>query len=419
MRRFLCCLAALCLLLMPICTAQEEEKNALELQRSVSHESVSQGESVTLVYRVENTGNAELQNVEITDAVYGKIASLESLAAGEYRTFQVRLVIAQKCSSVPSVTWRCDGKDYYQTLDAVDILPVENRLKIALTADRDRAAKGDIVTLTVYLRNDGDTTLRDISLQDAALGDLGTLPMEIAPGETVSREFKSRATQAAKHCIRATALAFSGDVVTAQSNEVEIALTASSEQSDLKISADLTDEEAPVGMAWVKIVLDNRGDTAIEDVTVSESSLGAMRTLRSVVPGITTFQLECPVQKKREMQFLAQFTAPNGTRTIVLSEKIEPSPGTVLSQELLPGEPMRLGTSAYAAFMYFGIGLIALLLICLVIVLANRRRKKRILRVKRAQHMRVLRKNARLSEAEWVQTRPHKPVYVQIKSGKK
>lgn len=411
MKRAVLLWLVLCIALtVPAMAREDAPRPALELQRSVSKEFVGQGGSAVLIYRVENTGNVPLEDVFVTDPLCGKVLSLESLTPGAYETAQVNVTVTQKCESAPQAVWHYGGMRYERALEGVVIAPAENRLKAALASDRSGALSGETASLTVYLANGGNTELYDVRFTDEALGDLGSYPGRIAPGETAEWTFAAKIVQSTVFRVTVTARTQSDETISAQTNEVRIVLAEDPNQAQLKIAAAQAEGESPKGTARVVITLVNEGQTPIDGVTISERTLGPLRTLASVAPGETKLEVECAIEETREMLFLAQFSADDGGRTTVLSEKIKAEPGTGQPDRFLQGDPVQLGTSAYAVFMYVGLGALALLACVMLLKWEHRRRRKRIAREKRARRMRLLRKNARMSEAEWVQTRPHKPV---------
>ena len=403
----------LCFVLCPIALARESEPGpALEVQRSVSKRFVGMGGTAALVYRVENTGDVPLHDIDLTDPLCGLILALDTLGPGEYETAQVNVTVTQECESAPKAVWHCGEERFEQALEPLAIAPAVNGLQAALSVDREEALRGETALLSLQLTNTGNTALYDIELTDGSLGRLSPLPGVIAPGETVQKQIEIQIGGDSVFCITAQARTESDETVSAQSNEASVTLKESAGQIRLRISAEPVQEESARGTAKARITLTNEGGTAVENVVISERSLGQMRTLAAVAPGEMRFVLECAIEKTSEMLFLAQFAEQDGSRTTVLSEKITLVPGTAEPDAFLQGSPVQLGASAYAVFMYAGIGLLAALLLVLMAHAAVKSRRRRIAREKRAKRMKTLRQNARMDEAEWVQTRPHKPVSI-------
>lgn len=402
-------LCGLCLLLAWPGLAVESAKPALELQRSVSKQYVGAGDSTVLTYRVENTGNVALEDVVITDAICGRIGSEQRLEPGEYRSFQVSVAVTKECQSEPEVTWSYGGMRHERTLEPVSLAPAVNALKLALATASSQARAGENVCMTLYLTNEGNTTIADIALRDSALGELGGIGRSIAPGETLEWPLQSSMTGTAVHCISATGRTSSDETVCAISNEVTVTLVQSAAQAQLSIQARAVQGESENGGALVEITLENTSDADIANVTISERTRGEIRTLACIAPGVTTLKVECPADESAQAQFLAQFSARDGSNTTVLSAQISLQ-SAANARTVLQSGPVRLGTSAYAVFMYGGLFVLFVLLASIVLQRARRRHRKRLAREKRARRMRVLRRNARMNEEEWVQTRPHRAV---------
>ena len=242
------------------------------------------------------------------------------------------------------------------------------------------------------------------------LGDLGCLEGSVAPGETRLWTLSLRMGQTSRFCITARAESESGESVTAASNEAMVALVQPQGKAQLAIGVSVCEEEAPAGWAFVDVTLTNGGMGAIGDITVTETGSGVSRSVSSAAPGETVFRMECPVQDARDAQFIAQYREDSGEKTTVLSEPVAIESGKGAPQELISGNAVQLGNSAYALFLYSGIAVLLLLAAAFVMKRMRKMRRKRIAREKRARQMRLMRKNARMNEEEWVQTREHKPV---------
>ena len=62
--------------------------------------------------------------------------------------------------------------------------------------------------------------------------------------------------------------------------------------------------------------------------------------------------------------------------------------------------------------MYFGLGVLALLVGGLIVIWTRKAFRRRRMRAMRMRHMQAMRRNARMQEEDWAQTRPHKPVSI-------
>lgn len=419
MKRALVLLAALCLAVaLPSFAQDYAPKPALEIQRSVSKEFVEPGGSVALFYRLENTGNVPLTGIGLTDPLCGMIASLDVLAPGEYRAFQVHVAVTQMCTSAPKAVWNFGEMRYERTLEGIRIAPAEDLLSVSISADSEKALPGGLVRLHVVLKNEGNSPLSGIALTDAVLGDLGFPGGSIEPGEEKQWQTGARVSEDTVFCVTARAKTGSGGIVRAVSNEAAVAIDRDTGKEELKISA-MPAQEISEGTALFDIVLENGGLAAIANVAVMERETGEMRMLASVAPGRTQLRLECAPDGRDEMQFIAQFTGADGSRTTVLSEPIEMRGGKSAVHLTAQEGSVQLGGSAYAVFMYTGLALLALLAAAFVLKWAKKRRRKRLAREKRARRMRIMRQNARMHEDEWVQTREHKPVSLPIEKDDK
>ena len=420
-RRLFCALIAIVLCLAAVRGRADSARPALELQRDVTRVYVPAGGSTTLVYRVENTGSETLENVRVTDLMCGAVSGPETLAPGEYRVYTVTAAITGECRSTPSASWQWEGMTYEKTLESVAIFLADDRLSVALSADASEAPVGGLVTLTATLKNEGNTTLREIALDDETLGRVATLPEALPPGGEAVFPYSAQLSGGATFRIAATARSASGETVTAASNGVTVLLSAGEGASRLRLRAQAECEavSAP-GAVNVTITLENAGGGDLGPVAVSELRAGTLRSLAALGPGETTFVCACPVPETGEMQFLAEYADAPGSTAIVFSAPVrveirsggaDPVPAQGDPLEDL-GAPRRLaeGRSAYGTFVYAMLTAFVLFFAVFFTRGALRRHRRRILRQRRIRRMRVLRRNARMDEAEWMQTRRHKPV---------
>lgn len=391
--------AAMCLLLITGGALAETPKPAIEMQRSVSKEYVGAGESVVIRYRVENTGNVPLQDIVVTDGLCGKVGEESRLMPGEYRAFQVCIAVTKPCVSAPEVAWCYDGMSHSRSLEPVALAPAVNRMTVQLSADTQQARQGDTIRLTVRLINEGNTQIGDISLADDVLGDIGAIQGNLRPGEEMEHVIECRAEQTQTYRIRASARTSSDERIEAASGTVEIPVAQADTTPRLTLSA------CAAGDGTAQITLQNDSDVPIGPITILERTQGKLRTIACAAPGKTTLTIACGAG---ENQFLAQFFDGEANKS-VLSETVQ-IVGEAESGDMLLNGPVWLGTPAYAVLMYTGLALLALFACAAAYQWAKRRRRRRRQKERRARHMRLLRKNARLSEEEWAQTRPHKAV---------
>ena len=425
-RRLLCALFALLTCLAAACGEAELPRPELALQRDVTRQYVRAGSSTTIVYRVENPGPETLENVRVTDPLCGAVSGPETLAAGEYRVYTVTAAITGECRSAPTATWTCKGQTYQKTLESVAISLADDRLSVSLSADASEAPAGGEISLKALIKNEGNTPLRSIALDDEKLGPLGVVAGPLAPGGEQEFSFRALLTGGATFRVTAPALSVSGETVSASSNGVTVLLSPEEGSSRLSLRAEAASEavSAP-GNVDVQITLVNSGGGDIGSVTVSELRAGPLRTLAALGPGETQCAVSCPLAETGEMQFLAEYADAPGSTAIVFSApvrvEIRPDGNRPSSPEADPlqelGAPRRLseGRSAYAMFVWGMLWAFALLAAALAARAVVRRRRRRLQRERRIRHMRVLRRNARMDEAEWVRTRPHKPLNLQEK----
>lgn len=155
---------------------------------------VLSGESVTLTYRITNTGNVTLNNVQLVDDHLGPIGdTISSLAPGETIVRTATEVVTADITHVATVTgYFQNGNECVKVTacDSVSIDVVSPAISLTKTASPDSLDDTGTVTYTYVVTNVGDVTLHGFTLVDSELGDIEITTESLAPGEsfTVTRD---------------------------------------------------------------------------------------------------------------------------------------------------------------------------------------------------------------------------------------
>ena len=167
------------------------------------------GDIVTYTVTVRNAGTVTLTEVTLTDTLVelsAEQAAVGTLLPGEEKTVSYPYEItaadveAGRVDNTAEAKGRDPRGDEVTGRDEEQVLPEQNpEITVIKTADRKEGLKaGDIVNYTVTVRNTGDVTVRDITLEDSLTEltgeqkDIGTL----APGEEKSITYPYEITEA-------------------------------------------------------------------------------------------------------------------------------------------------------------------------------------------------------------------------------
>jgi hypothetical protein len=175
------------------------------LDKTVDVDKVLVDGEVTYSYYVENTGDVELTNIDVTDDVYGLIGTIASLASGADTT----LTHTTTVSSTVVNTATAEGDHQLGTVDdsdSVTVTVIDPDIYLDKTVDEDKVLVGGEVTYSYYVENTGDVELTSIDVDDDVYGLIGTIA-SLQPGEsdtlthttTVSDDVVNTATAEGEH----------------------------------------------------------------------------------------------------------------------------------------------------------------------------------------------------------------------------
>ncbi|NLD71800.1 MAG: DUF11 domain-containing protein, partial [Chloroflexi bacterium] len=162
------------------------------------------GADVTFTYQVKNEGCTAVTITALDDDQFGALAGDADcqvgtvLAAGASCAFDATLAVPGGEPGAAhvnefSATAEADGKtDTAKATATVTYTQVAVGLSVVKTADPETATVGDEITYTYVVRNTGDVTLYDATLEDDLLGKL-SIPEVLEPG--------AQATATAKHVV--------------------------------------------------------------------------------------------------------------------------------------------------------------------------------------------------------------------------
>lgn len=212
---------------------------SISITKTADKETAFPGEKVVYTFVVKNTGGAAIDPTMINDDILGEIGDPGVLEPGESETFTKEYTVdedaqegdeivnvATVCAPVPgstepelsdtdcvttcpeeSLTTLCDQDDH--TL--VIVVP---SIDIEKTADKTSASVGETVVYTFVVTNTSDVTLKNITVTDNVLGDLGKID-SIEPGKSFTKtvNYVVPATAATAGTIRNVATACFADPV--------------------------------------------------------------------------------------------------------------------------------------------------------------------------------------------------------------
>ena len=143
------------------------------MKRSIIPQTASDGQEVSVIYEITNKGSADVSSVTIKEnsSIAKDNASIGSIKAGETAKHVFTVKMGKKdLTSAATVSYKAGGKSYTSKVDSATIKYGKINLSATLTADKKGGAPGDVVKLTLKLKNSGSTDYKNVVVTDEKLG---------------------------------------------------------------------------------------------------------------------------------------------------------------------------------------------------------------------------------------------------------
>ncbi|QAY65912.1 DUF11 domain-containing protein [Paenibacillus protaetiae] len=295
---------------------------AITLSKSADRNHALPGETVSYTITVTNTGNLDLTNVTIRDALLGLDTVLPVLAVGASTSLVVNFVIPLD-AVIGSVIRNLSiaFSDQTDTAEAVAKVVVDVAaplLSIAKFANTASAASGETVIYTIIVTNQGTTGLTNVIVSDDTLGFaqlIGTLlPLE---SRTFNIPFIIPENTPNGSIIINTAIADS-DQTDPVAGSAQVSVEAHPELLLVKSISPVT--AAPGETVTAVIVATNAGNVTLTNIIIADETLH-FRTVIPVLPVGESITIALPIV----VPFVEAFTVITNTATASSSELGETS----------------------------------------------------------------------------------------------
>lgn len=151
--------------------ARSQTRPEVEFTRQLSSRSVAAGSAVIVTYRLRNTGNVALSELQVRDRLGSYTGRVDALGVGESRTLINRAVVSEAATSSASLSYRAEGVPDALTkqLEDVAVGIAEAKLEFDFTADYSAFSRTS-ANVVLTLRNAGNVDYRDLCVTDALYG---------------------------------------------------------------------------------------------------------------------------------------------------------------------------------------------------------------------------------------------------------
>ena len=363
-----------------------------EFTCQLSSELVPEGGTVTITYRVRNTGNVPLSQLRVSDALGDFVGRVEALDIGESRVFTSRVTVNAATSTAPALSYSVpaeDGRDYETTLAPREIGIAAPELAASFAADCDSVEDGGTVLVTLMLRNLGNVGYRQITVTDAAHGGVVAASLRLpAGGEPllVSRVYPVRGT--AEYQFHVEAVSQTGERTALDTERISVPVRAVSAAAGLDVQAAArTPRIRRGGDVAFDISLSATAAAGVRDVRLSEQERGPLRNFEIIPAGDAT-QVEATyaVGESEDFVFIAEWTDNDGTHIVrslpvsvtIAADGVVPEGEEASKGSLFSAARVRVGESPIFLYLIlFGIVVLVALILALVVTSRKERRASR------------------------------------------
>ena len=376
--------------------AQIRRSDALpevEFTRQLSSRSVEAGGTVTITYRIRNTGNVPLSDLQVQDSLGSFTGHVDALGTGESRTLISRAAINEASVSSASLSYRAEGGGdvLVKTLADVSVNLAGADLSGVFTAGYSAFSKST-ADVVLMLTNEGNVGYRNLCVIDDLYGgviaDELVLPVGSDPLE-ISHAYSVRGNSGFRW--RVTGISEAGDKIDYLTDTLTLSPREAGSPEALRLSVRaLTPQIRRAGDVTLRVAIENQGGVDVRDIVLSEAELGELHTF-AVLPADGTIQRDFTLHVGDDIaySFRIDCTDENGAELSAEAAQVDV---TITPDGVLPqGAQQRLfefsggsikigGSSTFAVLLLAGCAVL-LALVVILIIATRRQRLERQLKI--------------------------------------
>ena len=267
-------------------TAETAEAKLAITKTADPTEDVAVGDTITYTVVVKNTGNVGVKDGKLADDHADLSKETFTLAPNAEATFTYTYKVTQadidngEIVNVVKANATAVRGDNPKEVSATATVKAEEQkpsIKVTKTADPTKDVKvGDKIKYTVTVENDGNVTVKGITLEDSLVPGVAETPaFDLAPGETKTINYEYTVTQAdfdkgeIKNAVKATGTDPGDDPVP---DEDEVIVPAKDPTPELTVTktADPTKDVKVGDEITYTVVVKNTGDISVKDGKLSD-----------------------------------------------------------------------------------------------------------------------------------------------------
>lgn len=373
---------------------QSDKHPQVEFTRQFSSRYFVPGDTVTITYRVRNSGNVALNSLRVQDSLGDFTGRVDLLDVGESRTLISRVTLTEAVVSAPTLTYvvdALDGQSFSRSLSEAAIQPAQPKIEALLSADYS-AFSNDTAEVVLLLTNTGNVNFLNVCVTDDIYGGVIADEVQVATGSDpveISRSYPVRGDGSFRW--RITGMSAAGDRFELLTETLHLPARTIEVLDDVLLQATAaTPRIRRGGVVPVQIHIENDGDADVTDVVLSEAGLGVLRSFAIVPAGdALDCTVELDVRESSQYSFHVQYTDAEGWQGSADSAIVDV---TIAADGVLPegakasfieftGNSIKIGGSALFAVLMIAGCVVLVVLVVILAVASHRARMERQLRI--------------------------------------
>ena len=383
---------------------QSDRQPQVEFTRQFSSQVFESGDTVTVLYRVHNSGNVAVHSLRVEDALGDFTGRVELLDVGQSRTLVSRVSLTGDAVSAPTLSYAVDaldGQSFSQSLSEATLRMAQPRISARLSADYSPFSRNTAEVL-LLLENAGDADYMNLRITDDVYGGVIADEVRLCAGAdpvAISYSYPLRGDGSFRW--RITGMSETGSPIDLLTDTVTLAPRKIDLLSDVQLQATaVTPRIRRAGLVTVQLHIENAGDADVTDLVLSEENLGELRSL-AILPadGAIDCAVELDVHESAQYLFRVRYTDAEGWQStadsgiveiVIASDGVAPESATGSFIEFSGGSIKFGGSALFAVLMIAG----CVTLVVLIVILAVASHRARIQRQLRMAEEKVKRQES-------------------------
>jgi len=260
------------------CLLIETISPELEMEVQKDPEIICRGQRVSIMVRLENSGDDALTDVAASDDL-GEIGTIPILRPGETRTLSRNSTVDEGLKDEITVVATDSAGDLLTRSQTLDLALFEPGLNLTVEPTTAAAYPGEDVEVVWTIKNSGKVNLLDVTME--VEGEESFRLASVAAGGATPIASSHHATESRTVEARAEARTPGGETVGAQAS-FEIGVISPQISLNVRPSQVEATQDKPFNLTCL---VTNSGNDLLRDVVLAERSLGTLENIGRLEPG--------------------------------------------------------------------------------------------------------------------------------------